>query len=440
MNKTNMENVLVIGGGLMGASAAWKLAERGAKVTLIEQQEPNYSKGSSYGSARITRSLGAKKDVFSYVHNQTIKEVSNLIDFLNAEEKTQVHTMGDVYTTSPVTYLHPKEDYLKVNKYRFKKQKNDYSRASQNSSFRKFGMTIPKNTFLVREKREYSGSLNPTVLIDKLRQGVTKKGGVIKYQHQVVGLKKNDDVFEVDILNLKTKNNQKLKISKVVVAAGAYTTEILKDFAPYLNRILTPKKIALSFLRIKDECYQELNEASKQALQNGFPFFSQIGKEYFAIISESKNGASPIIKAGGHQKRRNIHDLDKIWEEAPTKQEKKWIKKQFKNHLKMLEIHLSNKDIEEVESYNCVYSETRTQIPIVTPIFNKYRSLDREIVIIGGMSGIGAKGCLSYGLLATDLLLGKDEKPTNMYRKMTRTFSNPSVSLYAKRKKSGRLF
>jgi len=435
-----MENVLVIGGGLMGTSAAWKLAERGAKVTLIEKQEKKYSKSSSYGTARISRSLGPKKDVFSYVHNKTIKEVSRLVDYLNTDAAAQKHTMTDIYTTLPVTYHHHKDEHTKISKFRFKKQKNDYSRASQNSSFRKFGMTIPEHTFLVREKRPYSGNLNPTELINKLRFGIEKKGGKIKDEHQVVGLIKKDGVFEVDVLNIKTQKTQKIKSKKVVVAAGAYSTEILKNFAPYFNRILTPKKIALSFLKIKDERYQQLTEAEKRAVQNGFPFFSQIGKQYFALISDFKDNLSPIIKAGGHQKRRNIHNLDKIWDESPTKKEKKWIKKQFKKHLKMLEVHLSKKDIEEVNSYNCVYSVSKNETPIVSHIFNKYGALDSDIAFIGGMSGIGAKGCLCYGILAADLVLGKEKKPNKMYRKMTRTFGNPSVNLYSRRKRAGRLF
>jgi len=169
----------------MGTAVAWKLADRGAQVTLIEKQEKNYSKGSSYGTERISRSLGPKKDVFSYVHNKTIKEISKLIDFLNTDDSTQEHRMNDVYTTLPITYLHHNDEYQKIRKFRFKKQKKDYRLASQNSSFRKFGMTIPNNTFLVREKRQYSGSLNPTELINKLSFGIEKKGSKIKYQHQV---------------------------------------------------------------------------------------------------------------------------------------------------------------------------------------------------------------------------------------------------------------
>ena len=435
-----MENIVVIGGGLMGTSATWKLAERGAKVTLIERQEEDYLHGSSFGTARISRSLGPKKDVFSYAHNITVKEVGNIIAFLNAENPKEKHAVEDIYTTSPVSYLFHRNQYDTIDSFRFKKQKKDFNRASQSSAFRKFGMTITVNTILVRERKEYSGTLNPTELLKKLRLGIAKKGGEIKYGHEVAGLVKKDGGFEISILNTKTKKTNALKAKKVIVAAGPYTVSILKDFAPYFNRVITPKKIAISYLKIKDERYSQLTETEKNTIHNAFPFFSQIGKEYFAVISKPEKNTSPVFKAGGHQKRRNIHDLDKVWTDEPRKKELKWIRKQFRKHFKMLEIYLSKKDIEEVKSYYCVYSDTRSKNPLITPIFSKSGSLDRNILVIGGMSGVGAKGCLCYGSLGADLMLGKEGKPNKMYRKLLNVFSNPSVNLYTRRAKRGRLF
>lgn len=47
--------VVVIGGGVMGSSAAWHLAARGDRVTLLEQFRPGHDRGSSHGSSRIFR-------------------------------------------------------------------------------------------------------------------------------------------------------------------------------------------------------------------------------------------------------------------------------------------------------------------------------------------------------------------------------------------------
>ena len=47
--------VIVVGGGVMGSSAAWHLAARGHQVVLLEQFQPGHDRGSSYGSSRIFR-------------------------------------------------------------------------------------------------------------------------------------------------------------------------------------------------------------------------------------------------------------------------------------------------------------------------------------------------------------------------------------------------
>jgi glycine/D-amino acid oxidase-like deaminating enzyme len=47
--------VVIVGGGLSGAAAAWSLTRRGVPVVLLEQFEPGHRLGSSHGSARIVR-------------------------------------------------------------------------------------------------------------------------------------------------------------------------------------------------------------------------------------------------------------------------------------------------------------------------------------------------------------------------------------------------
>ncbi|GAB3680042.1 FAD-dependent oxidoreductase [Angustibacter aerolatus] len=50
-----MSAVIVVGGGVMGSSAAWHLAGRGHDVVLLEQFGPGHDLGSSHGSSRIFR-------------------------------------------------------------------------------------------------------------------------------------------------------------------------------------------------------------------------------------------------------------------------------------------------------------------------------------------------------------------------------------------------
>jgi sarcosine oxidase len=48
-------HVVVLGGGVMGSAAAWSLARRGVRVTLLEQYAAGHTLGSSHGATRIFR-------------------------------------------------------------------------------------------------------------------------------------------------------------------------------------------------------------------------------------------------------------------------------------------------------------------------------------------------------------------------------------------------
>ncbi|QYG91951.1 FAD-dependent oxidoreductase [Iamia sp. SCSIO 61187] len=48
-------DVVVVGGGVMGAATAWEVARRGTSVLLVEQHAPGHQRGSSHGASRIFR-------------------------------------------------------------------------------------------------------------------------------------------------------------------------------------------------------------------------------------------------------------------------------------------------------------------------------------------------------------------------------------------------
>jgi len=48
-------DVVIVGGGVIGSAAAWRLAERGRSVVLLEQFDPGHRHGASHGSSRIYR-------------------------------------------------------------------------------------------------------------------------------------------------------------------------------------------------------------------------------------------------------------------------------------------------------------------------------------------------------------------------------------------------
>jgi len=84
----------------MGSSTAWELSKNAANVLLIEQQGTVYTKGSSFGESRISRSLGSKNDIFSYLQQTSVIETQHLVDFLNEFDSARNHCMEDITAVS----------------------------------------------------------------------------------------------------------------------------------------------------------------------------------------------------------------------------------------------------------------------------------------------------------------------------------------------------
>jgi sarcosine oxidase len=55
VKEAGLASIVVIGAGLAGASSAWRLAQAGHEVVVLEQATPAHRYGSSHGSARIFR-------------------------------------------------------------------------------------------------------------------------------------------------------------------------------------------------------------------------------------------------------------------------------------------------------------------------------------------------------------------------------------------------
>jgi len=102
-NPIEQQEIVIIGGGLMGSATAWHLSNAGKKVLLLEKQDTIYNSGSSNGEARIARSSNRGDDIWSYLHNLSVREVKVLIDFLNNSTATERYSMSDIYTTTPVS-------------------------------------------------------------------------------------------------------------------------------------------------------------------------------------------------------------------------------------------------------------------------------------------------------------------------------------------------
>ena len=111
----------------------------------------------------------------------------------------------------------------------------------------------------------------------------------------------------------------------------------------------------------------------------------------------------PVIKIGGHFQRTAINNLDEVWAKDLSTSEIDWSLTNTSDYFKLLNLPIGKDNIEYINGYSCVYSLTETEVPFVTPVMNKDHSPNERCIVLGGMSGVGAKGAMTYGLIAANI-------------------------------------
>ena len=408
------DKIVIIGGGLMGSAAAWQLAKEGNQVILLEQQSEEYTSGSSFGEARICRSLGPKHDIWSFLHKKSVAEAHELIEYLKKADNSS-HKMEDIYSDSPVTYLLHTEKKNVVERM-LKQQEDPYeSSFTQEQASSLFGMDVCHDEIVIKEEQQYTGTVNPKVLLSKLRIGIEKKGGEILYSTCAKDIKRTEDGYEIEIKTSKDLH-EIWKVDRIILAAGPYTPHLLKGVSLQVSEEITPKRVFLAFLKINNKTYHRLDSSSQKKLIRSFPLIDLSDEHVFAMIEKIDEDGIPVFKIGGHFLRNEIDDLDKVWSQELDQKEIDWSKEAFRSYLDKNRIKIDIDDINFKSGYSCVYSLTDDEIPIVSPIIDNSGTKDPNFIVIGGLSGVGAKGALTYGLIATNLLLSRNED-SFMYKK-----------------------
>lgn len=411
------ENIVVIGGGLMGSAAAWQLARQGEQVLLLEQQDSIYTFGSSFGDARISRALGPRNDLFTYLQQRSVQETQQLLDFL-AEKSGQTQSMDEIYHTSPVTYIYYNSEKMAFDQLVKNQSIPTKYATNADDAKTKFDLSVPDSALVIREINPYSGTLNPRVLIHKMQEGFRLAGGTIRFRHRVTQLIRTDDGFELEVENLGDGSKVTIHAARVVSAAGPYNGQLLKDIAPYVSELIHPQRVFLNYFKIDPQVYQSLTGEQKAKFQDYFPVADMTPEIMYAMVEKWDPDGSPVLKIGGHYLRQDITNLDNIWQKEVSSTEVAWGRDHLARYLQQLHLPITGENLIKTGAHSCVYSLTRTETPYVCSLMNLDKRQDPNLVLVGGMSGIGAKGTLTYGLIAANILLGKED-PAPIYHQVT---------------------
>jgi glycine/D-amino acid oxidase-like deaminating enzyme len=154
----------------------------------------------------------------------------------------------------------------------------------------------------------------------------------------------------------------------------------------------------------------------KKKLKESYPVAYLNSEIFYSMIEKYDEKGNPLLKIGGHFLRTDIKNLDEVWAMELTEQEIQWSKENTADYLAKLDLPIKFTDIEFDSGYSCVYSLTESETPYVSQAIKNGTDIDSSFVLVGGMSGIGAKGSLAYGLIAADLILD-NKNDSFMYQK-----------------------
>ena len=405
-------DVIVIGGGLMGSSAGWHAANNGASVIVLEMQDSVYHQGSSFGEARIARSNNRGNDIWSYLHNRSVKETQLLVEYLNQSAPDRTYSITDIYTTAPVTYVGRSTIYDQLLASLIRQKVNYDMAVNPQEGKRKYNVKLPDSVLIQREYNLHSGTLNPKALIQLLHTAIRRKGSAIRYNNKVTAVQYDtlSNTYDVTTINQKTNETNILKAHQIVSAAGPYTGTLLQDIAPYFDQLIDPQRVFLAFFKIQDSTYANLTDQDIKKVKSFYPVINSAqgtrDGSFFSMIEYYDQNNHPIIKIGGHFQRSTIDDLDKVWEKSLSKEEIQWSLNSTSNYMDLLDLPIKKNDLQLVDGYSCVYSLTQSEVPLVTPIKTNTGEPNHDFIVMGGMSGEGAKGAMTYGHMAARLLKG----------------------------------
>ena len=413
--KEKVYDVVVVGGGLMGSSAAWHLSQEMDDLLLLEKQGSVYQEGSSLGETRIARSSNRGSDIWSYLHNRSVAETKKLVSFLNTipEDETSI---DQIYTTSPVTYVGQERIYDRLYSSLIRQNIEYDLLTDPKEASDEFDIDLPEGILLQREYNHLSGTINPEELIQLLHRAIKQQGGSVRYNHHVEMIEKRDEYYYISMTHLGDNSLSTVVANHVVSAAGPYTSSLLSDLAPYLDSLIRPQRVFLAFLGIENEAYLKLTEEQRMKLNSFYPVInSSTGTRdgsFFSMLEGTKPNGSPLIKIGGHFQRSAIQDLDEVWKKELSPQEIEWSLSSTSRYMDLLRLPVGLENLEFIKGYSCVYSLTSTEVPYVTPLHTIEGDMDPNFIIMGGMSGVGAKGAMTYGLIAANQLFGYMDSDT----------------------------
>ncbi len=360
-------DVIVVGGGIVGASTAYALVKQGQKVLLLDQFEAGHAHGSSHGDGRVVR--------FNYTESIYVEMAMLAYQAWDALSADAGETL--IQETGLLEYGEAGDEAIAVtekilNQYDIAYELLDADTANQR--FPQFHFRA--NSDIIFQPRGAVAFATPAV--KALWRLTEAKGGQTLSGKRITAID-----AQADSVTVTSDDGEEFTARQLVLTGGGWTKGLAKQLDLDLPLMVTQE--VLAYFAPKDDTVN--HHVGVMPVMLDHHRLPNTEASFYCLPIVDIQG----VKAGWHHSGHIIHpDDERVIPDEVMSALKGWIDRAFP--------HLST---EPIEVLTCLYTNT----PDYHFILDKHPQYD-NVTIGTGFSGHGFKFGPVLGDLLADLVLG----------------------------------
>ncbi|KAK9097493.1 hypothetical protein Sjap_022990 [Stephania japonica] len=361
-------DVIVVGAGIMGSTAAYHIAKRGCKVLLLEQFDFLHQRGSSHGETRTIRATYPEH----YYPSMAI-ESSRLWNEAESEIGFKVLHSTPHFDMGPSDNKSLQSVIQCCNHNSISHSILDPHLVLKHFSGR---INLPENW--IGLCTQLGGVIKATKAVSMFQTLAIQRGAVLKDNKEVVQIKRG---CEGDCVVVCTSDGSEFLGRKCVVTVGAWMRKLVERISNIVLPI-QPLHTTVCYWKIKEGCEDLFS------IEKGFPTFASYAQPYiYGTPSMEFPGLIKIAVHGGEP-----CDPDKR-HGTPYLRLSSWVEERFGGLVE-------SKGPVIVQT--CMYSMTPDGDFVIDFLGGEF---GRDVVVAGGFSGHGFKMAPVVGRLLGELVL-----------------------------------
>lgn len=361
---------IVIGGGAMGLAAAWKIAEAGASVLLLERFEPHHHNGASHGATRNLNNA-YREDFYLDLYDEAFK----LWQGLEEASGKRLLTLCGLVTHGDSQIVHDTYEFLN------KRNAPVDLLSAEQAAARWPGMRFDGDVLF----NPQAGRIHAETALDVLTSQAKGHGAKILHGQQVISLESNGGRIHV-VARDTNGNTTRYEAAGAVVTAGAWTRSLLEGIIE-LPRLTVTEEHPAHFT-IRDD-FQEAQWPSFNHFTTEVP-----GKDGGVGAAYGMYTPGEGVKVGFHLVGDEVRPDDRPFRASDIMREELcgYVARWF-----------PGVDPGSAVEISCTYTSTDSERFVLDTI--------GEITIGAGFSGHGFKFVPAIGRILADASLGVAKTP-----------------------------